>query len=78
MDVRQLPLDTWIVVQYPAADDVMLVSRHGTQGEAEAERDRRRKRAPTLRYAACKMVEVVAERMGGRRHCAVPPRNKGR
>jgi hypothetical protein len=24
------------------------------------------------------MVEVVAERMGGRRHCAVPPRNKGR
>ncbi len=67
----QLPLDTWIVIQYPATAAITLVSRHGTQGEAEAERDRRNGQAQVVRYAACKVVEVVAERMGGRCHCAV-------
>jgi hypothetical protein len=73
MDYRELPLDTWIVVEHPSAGCVALVSRHGTQREAEAERDRHNEEAHAARYSAFLVVEPVAERMGGRRHsmCAV-------
>jgi hypothetical protein len=43
------------------------VSQHETQREAETERDRRNHDVNCSRYAACLIVEPVAERMGGRR-----------
>jgi len=65
---RHLPLDTWIVVEHPSRADVVLVSQHETQHEAEAERDRRNEEAHAARFSACLVLEPVAQRMGGRRH----------
>src|SRR5204862_348382 len=48
MNTRDLPLNTWMVVEQGAAGyDVTLVSRHSSQEEAEAERDRRNRALPS-------------------------------
>jgi hypothetical protein len=66
MHSGQLPLNTWIVVKNNhSIDGLELVSRHETQREAERERDRRNHDLNRSRYAACLIVEPVAERMGG-------------
>jgi hypothetical protein len=68
MHSGQLPLNTWIVVDGNySIDGAALVSQHETQREAETERDRRNHDVNCSRYAACLIVEPVAERMGGRR-----------
>jgi hypothetical protein len=68
MHSGQLPLNTWIVVENNySIDGAELVSQHETQREAETERDRRNHGVNRSRYAACLIVEPVAERMGGQR-----------
>jgi hypothetical protein len=61
----QLPLDTWIVVEGDSTESVFLISKHESQCDAEAERDRRNQEARCARYRACIILEPVAERMGG-------------
>ena len=66
MNTRELPLNTWMVVeQHSSDDDVTLVSRHATQGEAEAARDNRNEDLPGPRCRACILLEPIAQRMGG-------------
>jgi hypothetical protein len=69
MQIGQLPLDTWIVIEHPTLNGVALVSQHASQSEAEAERDRRNRATRAKRFSACIVVEPVAERMGGQRRC---------
>ena len=66
MNTRNLPLNTWMVVEQGAAGyDVTLVSQHSSQEEAEAERDRRNQALPAPHYDACIVLEPIAQRMGG-------------
>ena len=66
MSARNLPLNTWIVVeQRSASREMALVSRHATQSAAEAERDRRNERSRGRPYRACILLEPIADRMGG-------------
>lgn len=67
MPMRNLPLNTWIVVEQrsPGAR-ARLVSKHLTQKEAEAERDRRNSGLAQPVFAAWIVLEPVAQRMGGR------------
>ena len=68
MHSGQLPLNTWIVVENNhSIDGAALVSQHESQREAERERDRCSRRVNRSRYAACLIVEPIAERMGGQR-----------
>jgi hypothetical protein len=67
MPTRNLPLNTWIVVeQRSPGSRARLVSRHATQKEAEAERDRRNGGRAEPLFAACIVLEPVAQHMGGR------------
>jgi len=66
MNPHDLPLNTWMVVkQHSAWQDVALVSRHETQGAAEAERDRRNSASRERPYRACLVLEPISQRMGG-------------
>jgi hypothetical protein len=67
MPTRNLPLNTWIVVEQKSPGSrARLVSKHATQTEAEAERDRRNRGLAERAFAACIVLEPVAQRMGGR------------
>ena len=67
MPTQNLPLNTWIVVeQRQPGNRVRLVSKHLTQKEAEAERDRRNSGLGEPVFAAWIVLEPVAQRMGGR------------
>jgi hypothetical protein len=67
MPTRSLPLDTWVVVETLANNELKPISTHGTQEEAELERDRRNAELGDRLYSACRVLEPVAARMG----CAV-------
>ena len=77
MTTRNLPLNTWMVIQqHSSCKDVAFVSKHDTQGAAEAERDRRNKGSRDRPYRACIILEPIAQRMGGQRApTAWKPRN---
>jgi hypothetical protein len=62
--MRSVPLDTWMVVEPIASDSMRPVSLHTTQEEAERERDRRNRQLEEPRYAACIVLQPIAERMG--------------
>jgi hypothetical protein len=67
MPMRNLPLNTWIVVEQPSPGSLArLVSKHLTQREAEAECDRRNRGLTQRAFTACIVLEPVAQRMGGR------------
>ena len=67
MPTRNLPLNTWIVVEQRAPGNrAKLVSKHLTQTEAEAERDRRNSGLAEPLFAAWIVLEPVAQHMGGR------------
>jgi hypothetical protein len=68
MEVGHLPLNTWIVIDCPAAENAVLTSRHATLSEAEADRDGRNRKGRCLRYRTCMIIEPIAERMGGQPH----------
>jgi hypothetical protein len=77
MSARNLPLNTWIVIEQRSAwREMALVSRHATQSAAEAERDRRNERSPERPYRACILLEPIAHRMGGQQ--APTARRSGR
>ncbi len=61
--LKDLPLDTWMVVEQQPRADVRLVSTHASQQEAEAERDRRNKGLREPRYSVFIAFQPVAERM---------------
>jgi hypothetical protein len=65
MRSRNLPLNTWMVIEEPGKYGTTIVSRHASQHEAEAECDRRNVGLPTARYRACIVLEPIAQRMGG-------------
>jgi hypothetical protein len=74
MKLAELPLDTWVVVEPTAFDEVKLLSRHDTQGQAEAERDKRNQGLRAPRYRALKALAPVAGTQG----CAASvPGNRG-
>jgi hypothetical protein len=64
MRLTDLPLDTWVVIEPVAADEVKLLSTHGTQNEAEIERDKRNKGLGRPRYRAIKALAPVAGAQG--------------
>jgi hypothetical protein len=64
MEMRTVPLDTWMVVEPSTLNLMKPVSLHATQADAEAERDRRNKNSAQPRYSACIALEPIAERMG--------------
>jgi len=67
MPTRNLPLNTWIVVeQRSPGRRARLISTDFTQTEAEADRDRRNKGLAEPVFAAWIVLEPVAQRMGGR------------
>ena len=72
MTMRHLPLNTWLVVEERSPGRrspgrrLTVVSKHTTQREAEAERDKRNQGQPKLRFAACIVLEPIAQRMEGR------------
>ena len=57
---------TWVVVErkLPGAR-TRLISKHASQKEAEAECDRRNSGLAERHFAACILLEPVAQRMGG-------------
>ena len=66
MPIRNLPLNTWIVVeQVPSRERPALISTHDCQRAAEVECDRRNRASSERRYRACILLEPIAERMGG-------------
>ena len=67
MPTTSLPLDTWVVVEPLTNNELRSISTHGTQQEAERERDRRNAQVGNRLYSACRILEPVAARMG----CAV-------
>ena len=69
MKLVELPLDTWVVVEPVAADEVNLLSRHDTQGAAEVECDKRNKGLGRPRYRAIRALAPVAGAQG----CAASP-----
>jgi hypothetical protein len=67
MTTPNLPLNTWLVVEQKSPGTRLApVSRHATQREAEAERDRRNQGLSEPHFAACMVLEPIAQRMGGR------------
>jgi hypothetical protein len=74
MPTQNLPLNTWIVVeQRSPGSRAKLVSKHMTQKEAEAERDRRNSGLAEPAFAAWIVLEPVAQRMGGRQAPTTAP-----
>jgi len=68
MNIGQLPLNTWLVIERPKTNGFVLASEHATQQEAEAERDGRNAEARFMRFTTCLIIEPVAQRMGGHPH----------
>lgn len=68
METNQLPLNTWMVIEPGAYGALKVLSTHGSQNEAEAERDKRNRALGMARYSAVMALEPVAERMGPRRN----------
>ena len=67
MNAHHLPCGTWLVIETGARDEEpLIVSRHASCQEAEAERDRRNRAASKLHFQACLVLEPIAQRMGGR------------
>jgi hypothetical protein len=67
MNAHHLPCGTWLVIESGARDKrPLIVSRHASCQEAEAERDRRNRDASELHFQACLVLEPIAQRMGGR------------
>jgi hypothetical protein len=64
MRVVDLPHDTWLVVEPLAAGEVELLSMHPTQGQAEAERDKRNSGLGAPRYSAIKTLVPAAGAQG--------------
>jgi hypothetical protein len=64
MKLSSLPLDTWVVVEPTAADEVKLLSRHQTQCEAEAECTERNRGLGRPRYQALKALSPIAGTLG--------------
>ena len=63
---RNLPLNTWIVVEQEASRQrTALISTHDCQWAAEVECDRRNRASLERPYKACILLEPIAERMGG-------------
>lgn len=60
MKLSSLPLDTWVVVEPTAADEVKLLSKHATQHQAEAECRSRNEGLTKPRYHALKALSPVA------------------
>ncbi len=60
MKLIDLPLDTWVVVEPVSANEVTLLSKHATQHQAEAERDRRNQGLGAPRCRALKALEPIA------------------
>jgi hypothetical protein len=50
-----------MVIEQRSSKIATLISMHTTQGEAEAERDKRNERLPKPRYSACIVLEPVAQ-----------------
>lgn len=63
MNMSGLLLDTWIVVEQRSSKTATLISMHTTQGEAEAERDKRNEGLPKPRFSSCIVLEPDAQRM---------------
>ena len=57
MKLTDLPLDTWVVVEPVTGNEVKLLSKHATQHQAEAERDRRNE---ALGAHRCRAVKTLA------------------
>jgi hypothetical protein len=67
MNAHHLPCGTWLVIESGTRDKgPLIVSRHASCQEAEAERDRRNRDASELHFQACLVLEPIAQRMGGR------------
>jgi hypothetical protein len=58
MRMKNLPTNTWMVVDV-AYNSWNVVSTHGSQGDAETERDRRNEGLARRRYSACLAAEPV-------------------
>ncbi|HWB43831.1 MAG TPA: hypothetical protein VG900_00150 [Hyphomicrobiaceae bacterium] len=69
MKLKDLPIDTWMVVEgLNDQNNLNVLSTHTCQREAEAERDRRNSsNAGMRRCAAVIALQPIAERMGPRR-----------
>jgi hypothetical protein len=65
MPVWNLPLETWVVIEKSSGNRARLISKHASQKEAEAERDRRNNGLAERPFVACILLEPVAQRMGG-------------
>ena len=63
--MRSLPLNTWIGIEQKSPGKAKLISKHSTQKDAEAERDRRNNNRAGRPFVACVLLEPVAQRMGG-------------
>ena len=68
MESANLPLNTWMVIEPGAFGQMTVLSTHGSQTEAEAERDKRNKGLARKRFSAVLALEPVAERMAPRRN----------
>jgi hypothetical protein len=64
MSAKGVPLDTWVVVEPLTNNELKPISTHGTQEEAELERDRRNAKVGSRLYSACKVLEPIAAGMG--------------
>jgi len=63
--MRQLPLNTWLVIDQKSQAHAMLVSQHATKRDAETARDKHNKGVAEPHYRACIVREAIARRMGG-------------
>lgn len=64
MKLTELPLDTWVVVEPVASDEVKVLSKHTSQDEAEVERDRRNQGLKSPRYSAMRAFAPIAGAQG--------------
>jgi len=64
MKLSELPLDTWVVVEPMARDEVKVLSTHATQLQAETERDKRNHGLRAPRYSAIKTLTPIASAQG--------------
>ena len=65
MATRNLPLNTWIVVQQESSRErLALISTHDCQRAAEVDCAQRNRASSERTYRACILLEPIAERMG--------------
>jgi hypothetical protein len=69
MKLAELPLDTWVVVEPVAANEVILMSTHATQSEAEIECANRNYGLGRRRFEAVRALAPIASAQG----CAASP-----